>query len=379
MSVNQQGKLVLPDGMTYSVLVLPQTQEMTLPVLKKIQKLVSGGAIVVGPKPKTSPSLADSGSDSLVQQLAFEIWGDLDGVSRTKRSYGKGKVVWGLPLDKVLKEEQVSKDVAFNCPDDQMSWIHRRTGNADIYFVVNRGNTKLDLSGQFNVTGKEPELWNPDTGSFQDVTHTIDEYGTKVDFVLPPHGSVFVVFGRKARISSRLVLPGNYNSISELSDGWNVQFPKGLGAPEKIHLQHLESWTQNADEGVRYFSGTATYTKTFDIRKEWLKPGWWISLDLGTVKDMAEVYVNGKRINFLWKTPFIVNITPALKAGPNKLEVRITNEWTNRLVGDKEHPEHKVLDSYPPPFGGRQYELQTSGLIGPVWLILEKENSIKLK
>lgn len=375
MSVNQQGKLTLPNGMMYSILVLPETTQMTLPMLKKIKDLIAGGAIVAGPKPLQSPGLAAfPAADSEVRELAFDIWGDLDGVSRTRRSYNKGKIYWGLPLEKVLEEAGVVKDVDFNYGNDKLAWIHRHDGNMDIYFVVNRTNGPLQVTGRFNVTGKAVEFWNPDNGGAEPAAYDMDSAGTTVHLQLLENQAVFIVFANNTAQPSRIAPQKQFMPLRELTGAWEVNFPKGLGAPEKIQLPQLASLTQSQHEGVKYFSGTCTYTKVVEVKKEWLKAGQKIILDLGTVKDMAEVYVNGTRVGFLWKAPFQADITTAVKAGSNKLDIKITNEWTNRLAGDREHPDHKVLASYPMPFGRRQYELSASGLIGPVKLITQKNN-----
>jgi hypothetical protein len=366
MSVDQQGKLVLPDGMQYAILVLPQTEQMSLSLLKKIKELVAGGAIVVGPKPEQSPGLV--AADAEVKELAAELWGDLDGVSRTKRTYGKGKLVWGVPLDEVLAEARVMKDVDFNYDNDKLAWIHRRDGNTEIYYVVNRTNAPIAVTGRFQVTGKEVELWRADGGVMEPATYKIDSVATRVDLPLLENEAVFVVFGNNASQVAYTAPQKQYRPLSELKGAWEVSFPKDLGAPDKIQLPQLVSLTENAVEGVKYFSGTCTYTKVMEVKKEWLTPKQKIILDLGAVKDMAEVYVNGNRVDFLWKAPFVLDITKAVKAGSNKLEIKVTNEWTNRLAGDRDHPEHKVLSSYPMPFGRRQYELTPSGLLGPVKL-----------
>lgn len=373
LSVNQQGKLVLPDGMMYAVLVLPPTTEMNILMLKKVKELVAGGAIVVGARPERSTGLYGfPSSDNELKELAFELWGDLDGVSRTQRKYGKGKIIWGLPLQEVLSGATINKDADLHYEDDKASWIHRRDGNTDIYFIVNRTDAPLDMTGKFAITGKEATLWHAGDGSIEPATYSMDSASTTVHMLLKEHEAVFVVFSNKTSRSSRTVSSKQYTPLSELTGEWNISFPKDAGAPGNIRLPQLASWTQNSDEGVKYFSGTATYTKTFDIKKEWLKPGARMLLNLGSVKDMAEVYVNGTRLGFLWFAPFEIDITRAVKPGSNKLEIKVTNEWTNRLAGDKEHPEHKVLDSYPAPFGARQYELQVSGLLGPVRLVAQR-------
>jgi hypothetical protein len=199
--------------------------------------------------------------------------------------------------------------------------------------------------------------------------YDMDSVATTVHLPLLENEAVFVVFGKQTSQASHSVPTRKITPLTQLSGAWQVSFPKDLGAPGKIQLPQLASLTQNADEGVKYFSGTCTYTKMINIKKEWLAPGQKIVLDLGTVKDMAAVYLNGTRVDFLWKAPFQVDITAAVKAGSNKLEIKITNEWTNRLAGDAAHPDHKVLSSWPMPFGARQYELEPSGLIGPVSLL----------
>jgi hypothetical protein len=308
-------------------------------------------------------------ADQAVQELAFDIWGDLDGVSRTKRSYGKGKIVWGEPLDKVLADVGVVKDVDCNYDNDKVSWIHRRDGDTEIYFVVNRTPAPLAVEGRFNVTGKNVELWSADKGEIKAAAYDMDSVATTVHLPLLENEAVFVVFGNNTSQTSHMAPQKQYTTLSRLTGAWDVHFPKDLGAPEKIQLPQLASLTQNENEGVKYFSGTCTYTKMITIKKEWLVPGQKIVLDAGAVKDMAEVYLNGTRVDFLWKAPFRVDITAAVKPGSNKLEIKVTNEWTNRLAGDAAHPGHKVLSSWPMPFGARQYELAPSGLIGPVRLL----------
>lgn len=135
MDVSEKGQLVLPDGMTYSVLVLPRTEEMTLPVLQKVRSLLAKGAVVVGQKPLKTPGLSPSplADNAELSELASEIWADLDGQSRTRRRYGKGRIFWGVPLKQVLLELGVSKDLQLNRPASEVSWIHRKDQDLDIY------------------------------------------------------------------------------------------------------------------------------------------------------------------------------------------------------------------------------------------------------
>jgi hypothetical protein len=307
--------------------------------------------------------------------LALQIWGGLDGISRTKRKYGKGTITWGLPLNQVLAEAGVREDAAFDCSNDKIAWIHRRYGSNEIYFVANRTAAPLDVNGRFRVRGKAVELWHADKGEIEPASYAFDSSATTVSLSLTAHESVFVVFGNTTLQASRQLPKMQYTPVGELTGSWKLSFPKGYGAPESINIPRLRSWTDNAEAGVKYFSGTGAYTQSFEVKKEWLKPGQRLLLDLGLVKDMAELFLNGTKIDFLWKAPFQADITHAVKGGMNELEIRVTNEWTNRWRGDQEDTAHKVLASYPIPFGRRQYELAESGLLGPVKLLIEQTQS----
>lgn len=368
MSVGADGHLVTPDGVSYRVLVLPEVERMTLPVLRKIRELVGNGATVLGPKPSRSPSLAGyPEADREVQAIASELWGDLDGVSRTRRSFGKGTVAWGLTPVEVLAALRVPPDVEYGRGlDADLSWIHRREGDADIYFIVNRADRAQDLDVRFRVGGKEAELWHADTGTSEPAGHTIADRRTTVPLHLEQRESVFVVFRRATNLPSRVVNSMNLSPLAMLGGPWEVSFPPNLGAPSKLRLAELASWTANADDGVKYFSGTAVYKKTLQAQHGWFRTGQRILLDLGAVKDMAEVSLNGKSLGVLWRPPFRVDVTGALKPGANLLEIKVTNEWTNRIIGDKSVPaEKKVLANVPAGFGPPP-TLSEAGLLGPV-------------
>jgi hypothetical protein len=361
--------------MSYRVLVLPEIDRMTIPVLHKIRELVNGGATVLGPKPIKSPSLVGyPDADSELQVLANDLWGDLDGISRTKRACGKGIVVWGLPLSEVLASLGVPKDIEYDRPlDANLSWIHRCVGDTDIYFIANRTDRPQEINARFRVSGKEAELWYPDTGEIELAEYSIADDRTTLPLHLAERQSVFVVFSRAASSPSRTLPRATSMTLSIVSGPWDVSFPPNLGAPEKIQLAKLESWTANADQGVKYFSGTATYTKTVQAPPNWFQTGAKILLDLGIVSDIAEVLVNGKVLEILWKAPYQVNVSGVLKPGENQIEIKVTNEWTNRLIGDRSAPpEKKVLAASGPMIGdfGGLPPLAESGLIGPVKVIL---------
>ena len=371
------GRLVLPDGMSYRVLVLPQTDKMRPELLRKIRDLVLGGATVVGPRPARSPSLAGRPeSDRDVPELAAEVWGDLDGVSRTIRYVGKGRVVWGLPLEDVLASLNTPKDAEFATGlDAEVAWTHRRTSDADIYYVANLTDAAQDIQARFRVSGKEAELWQPDTGQIAPASYRIVDDRTIVPLGLSPRESVFVVFRRAASSPTRTLPQRTATTLATVSGPWDVTFPANLGAPERIQLAHLESWTAHADPGVKYFSGTATYTRRLQAPQSWFESGARLALDLGAVHDIAEVSINGEPPVTLWKPPYQVDATGSLEPGENRLEIKVTNQWTNRQIGDRLVPADRKVLAMPAGgfgpmagFGGPQTPAE-SGLLGPVTVI----------
>jgi hypothetical protein len=367
MTVSSDGRLVLPDGMSYAILVLPNSDLMTLPVLRKIKELVKAGATVMGPRPESTPGYSGyPGSEEIFKALVSELWADLDGVSRTTRVFGKGKILWGTPVKTVLDKLGIIPDVEYSKPlDSRIDWIHRRAGDTDIYFLVNSTDNPLDTEVRFRVTGKEAETWDPATGQIEPAGYTISDNETVVPLNLTERESVFVIFPKKITVTSRSPeqdYPGLL--LATLQGPWEISFPPDLGAPAKIIFNKLESWTTNSDEGVKYFSGSATYSKTIEVSKSWLKGDIKLFIDLGKVCDIAEVTVNGTKSGILWKVPFRANITGLLKKGTNKIEIKITNQWTNRLIGDqKSTPDKKILNSSVMVWGRN---LNESGLLGPV-------------
>ena len=374
LSVGPDGRLILPDGMSYRVLVLPQTDKMRPELLRKICDLVQGGAIVVGIKPVRSPSLAGfPDADAQVQALAAELWGDLDGVSRTIRHCGKGRVVWGLPLEDVLASLEVPKDVEFGKGlDTDIVWTHRQTPDADIYYIANHTDTAQEVQARFRVGGREAELWRPDTGRIEPASYRIVDDRTTVPLYLSPRQSVFIVFRRAASSPARTLPQQAGTTLTTVNGPWDVTFPPNLGAPEQIQLANLESWTAHADQGVKYFSGTATYAKMLPASQDWFQSGTRLVLDLGAVHDIAAVSVNGTLLATPWKPPYQVDVTDALKPGENHLQIEVTNQWTNRQIGDRPlPPDKKVLAAF--GFGriggDRNPEPPPSGLLGPVTVI----------
>jgi hypothetical protein len=616
----KDGRLMLPDGMSYRLLVLPEGGAMTPKLARKIQELVQAGATVVGPRPVQSPSLADyPNCDRDVKRIADELWGDCDGKSIQERSYGQGRIVCGIAPEKVLAEAGVKPDFSSRA---RLRYIHRVEGDTDIYFVANAQPQAVQAVCTFRVSGKQPDLWWPDSGRMEKAAAFNDKNGvTSVLLPLEPSGSVFVVFRKNAQpidpvvamtrdgksilsvenrapkvvvqkavygllndpqrtcdaraavqkivdggevsfMVSRLAqssdpapekiktlvveyvigeerftvtgkdsdtvrltdnaigivveravygVPGDavrtrdmkakvqqivdagensfevarlaagddpafgivktavieytvggkkmtvtgidpetitltqtkaseriadvrlgadgqpileawqagqYELLTasgrtrhfqaaalpapvELNGPWQVAFPPSLGAPSQITLDKLMSWSDHSDNGVKHFSGAATYNTRFVVPDGMAGKNRHVHLDLGKVQIMAQVILNGKDLGLFWKPPFLIDVTDAVKAGENKLEVTVVNLWINRMIGDELLPEDSdrnpdgTLKSWPtwvnegkPSPSGRftftswrlwkkNAPLQESGLIGPVTLMASEDAAAK--
>jgi (4-O-methyl)-D-glucuronate---lignin esterase len=524
----KDGRLVLPDGMTYRLLVLPDVRVMTPPLLHRIRDLVEAGAIVVGPPPQKSPSLSGyPDCDKQVKRLADELWGDCDGKTVKEHAYGKGKTVWGLTPEETLAKMGVQPDFSAG---PFVRWIHRRVGDMDIYFVASASPQPAEAVCTFRVTGKRPEFWQPETGRIEPVAVYEQADGTtRIPIRFEPSGSVFVIFREHAErfdpvvsvarndqpilpgpepkvkviiqkavygvlsdpnrtrdvraklqavvdggelsfqvarmaqgddpaygIVKTLVVeysiggesfkvsgkdpevmtlaasvgsehvaevrrgadgrlwveawkPGRYELKTasgrtlrcealalpqprEITGPWELRFPPNGGAPERVTLEKLISWSEYSDPGVKYFSGTGTYLKTINVPPDMLGKNRRLYLDLGKVQVLAQVKLNGRDLGVLWKPPYRVEVTDAVKAGENTLEVRVANLWVNRMIGDESMPEDSsrnangtlkewpqwVREGKPSPTGRytfttwrlwkRDDPLQESGLMGPVTL-----------
>lgn len=369
MSVDTAGDLVLQSGMHYRVLVLPPHRWMTLPVLRKIDTLVREGATVVGPPPLSSPSLAGfPASDSEITLLARSVWGDLDGITRTVHYYGKGRVVWGQSLDRVMTALALPKDVSLDRPlDSHFAWIHRRKAHTDLYFIASLGDSAAHIRARFRVHGKKVSLWRPGDGTVETARYEADDSLTTVRLDFPPHGALFVVFSDELPGAARPALRKLY-PIDTLEGPWTLHFPPGLGAPGSTPMPRLVSWTREKDPGIRFFSGTATYTASLDWHPGKKDTGR-LFLDLGAVHDLAEIRLNGKALGIFWKPPFRTEITGLLRPGENTLTVQVTNEWINRLIGDENLPPGKKILSGGLPRFGKPPVLRESGLLGPVRIL----------
>jgi hypothetical protein len=357
----KDGRIVTATGMSYRLLALdPNSRHMSLAVLRKIRDLLSEGAAVVGPKPADSPSLADDQAE--FRSLADELWGP---------GIGKSKVLGGQTVAQALASIGASPDIEFTKPreDTALMFVHRALPDGDLYWVVN-GNTRpetLDVS--FRVEGKAPELWHAETGLVEPAAYLIANGRTIVPLRLAPDDAVFVVFRRLSTAPAQALPDPVETDLTTIAGPWDVAFQAGRGAPDKAVFETLSSWSNYPDQGIKYFSGVGSYTKIVEAPAEWFKTGAKLWLDLGDVKNLAEVTVNGRALGTLWKTPFRMDVTSALKPGANTLEIKVANLWVNRLIGDKQPGVVKTYTYTAVEFYKADSPLLPSGLLGPVKIL----------
>jgi hypothetical protein len=345
------------------------------------------------------------------------VWGNCDGKTVTQHAYGAGKVLWGEPIEQVLA---VPPD--FSSSNGNLLFIHRQDADADIYFVSNQEAKAVTTEASFRVTGKVPELWHPDTGRRETVALYSEKNGvTTLPLQLDPTGSVFVVFKKNATPAPHWVSlqVNGANPFAEAADSgvgipvfskngiaftstkqgpfqatksdgavvqgaipalpgpiaiggpWQLEFPpiSNKGETLRTTFEKLGSWSDSTVEWIKYYSGTATYRTTFTLPPGYLSANRTLTLDLGGVKNIAEVTLNGKTLGILWKEPFRADATDALVEGKNELTIQITNLWPNRLIGDQKLPKNERHTWTSGEFFKATDPLLPSGLLGPVQIL----------
>jgi hypothetical protein len=354
------GRLVLPDGMSYRLLMLPDRTVISLPVLRKLKEFVAAGAAVAGTRPSTASGLAGlPASDAEVKRIADELW-------------GRGAVLAGKTGREVLLSHGLKPDFEWtsqDAADPEIDYIHRSVDGTEIYFVANRSTNAAALKCTFRVADKAPELWDAVSGEHRVATaYTQAEGRTVLPLELGPCGSRFVVFrepsakhpARAARNDPR------FEAVQELKGPWTVSFDAKWGGPQSAEFDALASWTTRAEPSIKFYSGTAVYRKTFEAPAGAKPASLW--LDLGEVRELAEVKLNGQSCGIVWAPPFRVDISHALKAGANQLEVEVVNFWPNRIIGDESLPEPQRLTKTNIRKLTANTPLMPSGLLGPVRL-----------
>lgn len=345
------GRLMAPSGASYHLLAIdPDVRRISLPTLRRLDALSSAGLVIAGPKPASSPSLADDQDEFAA--LADAVWG------RTGRTFPT--------IDAAIAALGIEPAVVLG--DASLSFVHRMLPDGELYFVANLSDADAVTTASFRVNGKAPELWRADDGSISPASYEMVDRRTNVPLVLAAHDAVFVMF-RTPAIAPEYRAPVTKLVPMQSVDGpWRVSFPPDHGAPREATFASLYSWTQSDVQGIRYFSGTARYSKSISIAS--VPEAGRLILDLGKVANVAEVIVNGRSAGYAWKAPYRVDITDLARAGPNRIEIAVANLWPNRLIGDLQPgTERPYAWATYNPFN-KDSPLLPSGLLGPVRVLI---------
>jgi hypothetical protein len=338
----KNGLIITPSGMSYKHLIVPYNRmqssydeqqrnegsdisyprnqmRYTPETISEIDRLVKNGASILAPRPASSPSLTDYPKcDQVVGNIANDLW-------------GKGKI---LPPENIA-------DICKRLPPDFESseidgikYIHRKTNDAEVYFVTNRHLAKRTIKTTFRISGKMPEFWDPKTGKISTANNwRMTENGrTEIDLEMAPAGSVFIVFREPTGKKKHSDPKPEPQVFATIGGNWLVTFDPEYGPEEPVVFRYLDEWNNHENQLIKYYSGTATYKKKFIIA-DISQP---VYLDLGNVEFMAHLKINDNDLGLLWKPPYQIEITKALKKGENELEIEVTNSWVNRLIGDEQ-------------------------------------------
>jgi hypothetical protein len=385
----ENGKLTLPHGQSYRVMMIPDRKDIALEVLKSLEKLVFDGAIIIGPKPQRSTSLKNyPACDEEVKTLADKMWGNCDGITVLSNHYGKGTVYWGKTVKEVLEELKISPDFEVRGVDNsdrRIDYVHRQTEAEDIFFVSNSYDTVQKFTAVFRVSdNRVPEIWDAETGQIQrNVKYERTENGISMELVMDPLASRFVVLREKTTGKNDTGLPYDLQfglkmqkKITEpvdLTTNWEIRFDTLWGGPGTFRIDKLASWTELEDEAVKYYSGTATYSRNFTIDDGAPKEAE-VYVMFEDIQEMARVKINGNDCGIVWLPPYKVNITKWLKPGENTISVQVVNTWNNRIVGDLNYPD--VTQYTSTNIKTRRFRatspLLKSGLLGKAQIIITK-------
>lgn len=406
----KDSQLVLPNGGKFRILSLGETESLRPQVLTKLKKLAAEGAIISGPKPIRSIGLSHQPeADSIIQAVAQRLW-DTTTTSFKPELLETGKIFSRLSPRQLLEGIGITPD--FICRNDSgsaLDYIHTAKGDIDFYFIRNATDQWVSRYCLFRQTDQSPELWNPMNGEV--IPISIYEQQTshiEIPLTFPPHGAFFVVFRKSS--SSRphyrtvaaaeehpplmayslngihFLQPGSFqlsgaNGVKRVTSDpqsqaiegpWKVTFSNGWGAPDSASFPRLISWTDSDIEGIKYYSGTATYHNTFVYENDANSvKNHRLYLNLGDLSEVGKVWLNGQLLGVAWTPPYQFDITSVIRQGKNELKIEVANTWSNRLTGDAISGEHYTKTNIDYSVTGvpwRATPLIRSGLLGPVTL-----------
>lgn len=329
-----QGMTVLPSGRRYPLLQIATEGSMEPGVLLKIGKLLDQGAtVVVAKRPTRSPSLSGYPvCDGLVSHIADSIWSRWQG----RRLFANS--------DEAMQALKMEPDFKFLKGEGDV--VHRHTDDADIFYVANLSDSAQECKVSLRTEGRKPELWTAENGLISNVKRWYFEKGrTVVELDLAPWQSRFVVFRHKASATdiatgkNKSPRPSFPHYTVTLDKPWQVEFRPKLHYPFSIKGMRLCDFSQNKDERIKYFAGTAIYRTNFQLTKKILQKADRVTLSLGEMSDIASVKVNSSPADTLWYAPYNMDITGQLHTGKNTITIEVAVNWTNMLIGEERYPD----------------------------------------
>ena len=366
------GKIVLPNGMSYRMLVVQRNGDITLDVLKHIASLVEQGVPLYGPRPKGSGSLADMKYEKEYENLLDALWGEGDEVSGC-HVYGKGRVYWGMSLQEALEHAGIVPDIDLksgNTPKDKVYFAHRRLKDAEVYFLNNHSKRDFSDTVILRTDARYAEYWEPTAGKRFRLEAVPGESGLAVKLLLRPEESGFIIASNYSSVSIPLRIDVKEN-IESIEGDWAVYFDPQWGGPGEVVFPKLIDWTQNEDKRIRYYSGTAIYRKNIQLNNINKKERVWLRFP--KLCSMARVVINNQEVSTIWCSPWEADLTPFIREGNNKLEIYVTNSLMNRMIGDATLPQDsRYTYAYPEIVTSRD-KLVSSGIIGDVFLVKYEE------
>jgi hypothetical protein len=367
LASQRDGSVRAPSGLRYRIVyVPPSVRRYSLPILRKLKELVADGAVLVASRP--TGGLGILSSDDEVSVLAEELWGPVDAAPGVRR-FGQGRLYAQSDLPGALDAEGIAADVAAACqPQCQIRSVHRHTPTADIYFLSNHDDGPHATRATFHLRNGVPELWRADTGRIEPLASRRTAQGVVVPLVFGAHEAFFVVF-RPVSVRSRAPQPVRWREVKRVLGPWQVRFQSGRGAPQSSTFAQLTDWRTSSDEGIKYFSGAATYQASIRLPAIAAVPARRLLLDLGTVHELAVVFLDGVPVGTAWHAPFEIELPRTVTRGTHKLEIRVDNLWVNRLIGDRQPGASAVAFAPQSPYTANS-PLMPSGLLGPVRILV---------
>lgn len=341
-------KITLPDGVTYSMMVLPRNGDITLEALTKIADLVKKGAKIYTPKRLKTGSGKDTGKEVAYKNLVEKLLG-VSAASKGTHMYGKGQVYWGMSLEEAIQKAKLVPDIALannNTKVNKIYFAHRKLSDANIYFLDNHKDATEDNDFTFFASGKQVQLWNTVTEERFSVPILKKGKGTTtVHLRLAARESFFIIITNQTEKLPVVKWATSTDKTENISGSWDVIFDKKWGGPGEYKMNQLTDWTAAENLQVKYYSGTAVYKKKIVIT-----PGSdEIYLNLGNPGSVAKVFINGQEAGIIWCSPWNLRITKFLKDGENNIEIHVSNSLMNRMILDARLPEaERITYSYPP-------------------------------